>query len=157
MLISWGGCAHITWESLHPGQRWLASCKKFDDANNLLLRMYHIWDKIPLPIGIKPKMEKKEGVLTIHHEEAKSFIHASAQDTDAARSHTFSGVWIDEAGFTDYLDAMLAAVTPTTMAGGKLFLSSTPNGQDRFHNILVDGGRLDIEDAVGMLRLPGRH
>ena len=142
LMLSWGGAAHFSWEAEKPGQRFLISCKKLDDADALLERIWFIRERIPNPL--RAPATRKEGLITIHHELAPTYIHAAAQDTESARSYTFSRAWVDEASFTDNLSDFLAALTPTTMNGGKLLLTTTPNGRDTIYRLASDNGRLEL-------------
>lgn len=140
MMLSWFVLAAIAWEVLHPGRRWLVVCKKFESADRLLDRIWHVLQNIPAPL--RPKMDRKQGSITIHHGLAKSYVTACAQDSDDPRSMTYSGIFVDEGAFTDHLEDLFAAAKPTTMAGGKLAIVSSPNGRGFFYHILSDGGRL---------------
>lgn len=142
MMLTWGVGSLILWEAWTPGQRWLVSCKKFDDADEILNRIMGIHERTPE--FLRPKAVKKEGLITFQHGNVKSFIQAAAQDSEAARSRTYSGIYIDEASYTDNVGKMITASKPTTMAGGKVVMVTTPNGKDAIYNILTDNGRLEL-------------
>ncbi len=142
MMISWLCLSMVLFESMHPGRRWGISCKKFEAADELLDRLWGMYQR--LPEGLKPKAIRKQGLVTIQHPNAPSQIHAFSQDSDEARSKTFSGILVDEAAFCDHLDDLLAACKPTVMGGGKLWLVSTPNFLERFAEVLSDSGRVDL-------------
>lgn len=142
MLVSWWCLARILWEVLHPGRRWAVMCKKFEPADGLLERMWGIYLRLP---PMKPKATRKQGVITIFHPNgANSQVLAFAEDSDAARSQTFSGILVDEAAFTRNLSAAYVGAKPTTMAGGKLWLVSSPNGRGLFVDLLTDSGRIEV-------------
>ena len=147
LMISWGCLSLINWECWHPGRLWGVTCKRFDDADGLLGRIYHIYQNVPK--GIRPKVEKKKGVLTVSTDAGPpSTIMALSQDSDAPRSRTFSGLYIDEAAFTDNLSWLYASAKPTVQGGGKVVLTSSPNGVGFFTDLLTDTGRIDIEEVV---------
>jgi hypothetical protein len=142
MMVSWWGMAMIAWEVMHPGRRWAVTCRKFDDADALLERMWGILQRIPKQL--RPPMVRKEGTITVMHPDAPSQVLAVAQDSDAPRSRTFSGIWVDEAAFTDDLNKLYAAAKPTVMSGGRLVMVSSPNGRGLFYDLLSDHGRLEL-------------
>jgi len=144
LMLSWFFASIILHECLRtPGRRWLVSCKKEEDANELLLRMLLQYNQIPS--FLPPKLKAKYCLLTIHHPNGvNSTIEAAAENADDPRSKTYSGIWVDESSFTVNLSELLAAAGPTTMGGGKLVLTSTPNGRDYGYELLTDKGRLEF-------------
>lgn len=150
LMVSWWGMAYLGWALQTPGRRLGVMCRKFELADILLDRMWGVQQRIPIPekIGktrIRPRAVRKEGVISVQHPGgADSICMALAQDSDAPRSLTFSKLWVDEAAFTDSLDAVLQAAMPTVMAGGQIILASSPNGRGEFYNILCDYGRLEF-------------
>ena len=142
MMVSWVCMALIVWEIMHPGRQWAVTCKKFEDADALLERAWRIIENIPK--AFKPKVVRKQGVIRVEHPEAPSQVLALAQDSDAPRSRTFTGILIDEAAFTDNLEELYTAAKPTVMAGGKVILVSSPNGRGYMYELLTDSGRLEF-------------
>lgn len=118
------------------------NCKTFEGADSLLDRMWGIYQRIP--DGLRPPAVRKQGLITVQHKGAPSQVHAFSQNSDEARSKTYSGIVIDEAAFTDTLDDLLTASKPTVMGGGKIVLVSTPNFLERFAEVLSDNGRIDL-------------
>jgi hypothetical protein len=153
VMVSWGCMSAIGWEVLHPGRQWAVCCRKFEDADALLERLWGVLQRIPLTrqetnqrcrLWNGTAIERKQGLITVWHEGAPSRVLALAEDSDAPRSRTFSGILIDEAAFTSNLDSLYAAAKPTTMAGGKLVLGSSPNGRGLFYDLLTDSGRVAL-------------
>lgn len=143
MMVSWFFCTRILWEALHPGRRWLVCCRLEGAADALLERMWAQYNQIPE--SLRPPATRKETLITIQHGTGlESRIQAAAQNTDVARSFVFSGVWIDESAFTDNLADLVASCGPTTQGGGRLILSSTPNGREYSWNLLTDDGRIAV-------------
>lgn len=142
LMVSWFFCSRILHDCFSPGRRWLVTCKKEEDADALLGRMWVQYQNIPE--FLRPPAAKKEANLTIMHEGAESRIQAAAQNTDAPRSFTFSGIWIDEASFTDNIADLVTSAGPTAMAGGKIVLTTTPVGRDYVYGLLTDHGRLEF-------------
>lgn len=144
MMVSWWAMALVSWELWHPGRQWAVICRRFDDSDALLERCVGIMSRVAIPEGIRPKFVRKQGSIKVMHDSAPSQVLALAQDSDAPRSRTFSGMVVDEAAFTDNLEALYTAAKPTVMSGGKLVLVSSPNGRGLFHRLLTDSGRLEL-------------
>lgn len=142
MLVSWFCVSRILHDCYRPGRRWLVTCKKEEDADALLERMWVQHRNVPELV--RPKAKRSYGKLVIAHDGAESRIQAAAQNSDDPRSYTFSGIWIDEASHTDNVADLVASSGPTTMAGGKLVLTTTPNGKDYVYQLITDGGRLEL-------------
>ncbi|MGH7868624.1 MAG: hypothetical protein ACREP9_13600 [Candidatus Dormibacteraceae bacterium] len=142
MMVSWLCMSLVLFEALHPGRRWGVLCKQFASADDLLERAWAIYENIP--ISLRPKATRKQGLITVLHQNNPSRIHAFSQDSDEARSKTYSGLLIDEAAFAEHLEAVITAARPTVTGGGKLWLVSTPNFKEYFHTLLSDNGRIDL-------------
>lgn len=142
MMVSWHAMSMIVWAILRPGRQWGVACKKFEDADALLSRGWHIIEQLPL--ALRPKATRKEGLIRVEHDLASSQVMAFAQDSAAPRSRTFSGMLIDEGAFTDNLDKLYTASLPTVQAGGQLVIVSTPQGRGLFYDLISDNGRLAL-------------
>lgn len=104
--------------------------------------MWFIYER--LPKELRPKATRKNGFITIHHQDGASIIQAAAQSAEAPRSHTFSGILLDEMEFTDNAPALHTASMPTIFGGGKFVGVSTPNGKGYQYNLASDDGRIDL-------------
>jgi hypothetical protein len=142
MMASWLSMALILWEVYHPGRKWGVACRLFDPADALLERMWGIHERIPR--SLRPAATRKQGSITVKHDAADSLVLAFAEDSDAPRSMTLSGLLVDEAAFTDSLESLYGAAKPTTMSGGKLVLISSPSGRNLFYNLLTDNDRITL-------------
>lgn len=143
LMVSWFFCTRFLWECFNPGRRFLVCCKREEDADALLARMWTQYEQIPQ--FLRPQAVRKEAHIIVKHPNGgESRIQAAAQNTDAARSFTFSAVWVDESAFTDNLADLVAGAGPTTMNGGKLVLTTTPNGREYTYNLITDGGRVAL-------------
>jgi hypothetical protein len=142
MQVSWLFCALILWNCLQPGRRWLVVCKKFEAADDLLARMWFIYKK--LPTFLVPKAVRKQGFITIAHPEGDSIIQAAAQTSEDPRQYTFTGVWFDEAAWTDNAAQLHAALMPTIQGGGRFIATSSPAGKEYFWSLATEDGRYEI-------------
>lgn len=143
LMVSWLCLALILYYAYHPGKRWGVVCKQFASADELLERMWGMHQR--MPEGLVPvKVTRKQGLLSFLHPGAPSTVHAFSQDSDEARSKTYSGILVDEAAFAEKLDNLLTASKPTVMGGGKIWLVSTPNFVERFATVMSDNGRVTL-------------
>lgn len=144
LLCTWLMCAVVLHDCLRPGRRWLHICKKFESADANLERMWVIYQK--LPEALRPKAERKQGFIILHHKAAKSVIQASAQNSAEARQYTFTGAWVDEGAFAEDIEETHTALVPTIQGGGRFVMTTTPNGKgEYFYQLATEGGVIKLE------------
>lgn len=140
MQISWIMAAVVLWECLQPGRRWAVICKKFESADELLTRMWIIYNK--LPENLRPPAKRKEGVITILHPDNPSIIQAAAQNPEDVRQYTLSGVWFDESAFHSAAAEFHKALVPSIQGRGRAVITTTPNGREFFFFLAGISGKV---------------
>lgn len=140
LMVTWFMCCAVLHMALSPGKRILVFTKQEKGSSKNLDRIWEIYNY--LPAALRPKAKYANGVIEIDHPVAKSYIQAAVKNTNDPRQDTLSMIWIDESAFAPETLGLLGAALPTVAKGGRLVLTSTPNGREITYLILTDSDRI---------------
>lgn len=145
MMATWLFCCIASWiVAFQPAQRVGMISKKADDADALLERVNTVLKGLPRDrfyVPGNPEKDRKYG--EIHIPETDTTIMGLGENPDNVRQHTFSWIFDDEAAFQEYAEEIVRAVLAAVHGGNaRLTVVSTSNGEDYFHDIVTEGGRI---------------
>ena len=121
---------------MHPGQRVAFQSKKFEDANETLMRL-------DVSFGIMRKMHRNMSWPSCRYKQGRmlfpngSVIMAVAQGASVVRQYTFSAIFSDETAFQPESDEAFTAALPTILGGGKYTMVSSAH-PGFFQSIVYD-------------------
>lgn len=130
MMVTWLFVALFLHDAMFKtGRRHLFFSKKEDDAAHLIERTLIIYDFLPewLKERIPVKRPRGEKPLWIVFPLQKSRIIALPQGEHQSRGFTASGVFIDEAAFQEYFEALYSSTIPIIQGGGRMVAVSSAN------------------------------
>lgn len=148
LMVTWLFCAIASHELVcRPARRTAMISKKADDADEGLLgRIKTIYDLLPHNLYHVPEIDKKK--YLIHCPETGSAIHALGENAERGmRGFTFSWTFSDEFSFQELVEGQYRAALATVKGkGGRSRYTgvSTPNGEDLFHQVVSDGGKIPV-------------
>ncbi len=151
-------CAFLLWYILFNSNKTVALlANKLETAREILGRVQLAYQNLPfwLQSGV---IEFNKGSFAL---ENGSEIIASATSSDNIRGRSCNIVYIDEAAFVEHWDEFFASVYPTISSGKttQVFMTSTPNGLNHFHDI-IDNGKKKVNGyyviEVAWDQVPGR-
>lgn len=99
--------------------------KKEEDAAAILDRVEGAWKR--QPPWIRVPMHRTRGPHVMKFAENDSRLWAIPQGEDMIRSHTASGVLMDEVAFQDQAEGAYSAAQPSIEGGGRMTLLSSAN------------------------------
>lgn len=124
MMASWFYCAMFLWVCMtQRGKRCGWQGKKAEDTNEMLERIYGIWERLPESIRKKIPCEKR--FMHLRFPLTGCDIHAIPQGPDQVRQYTWSYFVIDEMAFQDDSEAGYYALLPALGKHGAAFMVST--------------------------------
>lgn len=129
VLVTWWACAVVSWELRRPG-RWGWISLKEETADAAVERVWSIVRNLG-GTGTRrewtdPQGLKWERTYTKLRCSSGASLSAMSQSADEARSHTFTGVFVDEAAFLPNFRETMSAMLPTIDGGGRAVLITTP-------------------------------
>lgn len=141
MMATWLFCCIGSWVvTFQQAQLVGFVSKKEGDADKLLERVKVVLDGLPRDRFYVPEAKKKYTELAVP--ESDSYILALSENPDGVRSHTFSWLFSDEVAFQEYAEDQVRATLPSVKGGARFTLVTTSNGEDPFHQIISEGGRI---------------
>lgn len=116
MMVTWLILACELWNVQYSrGQRIAIQSKKEEDADNLLQRMWTIYEHQPIWL----KQEGADAVFCeLRFPQMQSVVMGVAQGPHQLRQYTFSRIFSDELGFQDNAKDAYGASKPTVDGGG---------------------------------------
>lgn len=125
MMVTWTVAACILWNcQFHQGRRAAIQSKKEIDADNILQRIFTIYE-------MQPKWLKQPGAehvfCEIRFPAVRSVIMGIPQGPDQLRQYTFSDIFSDESGFQLEAKEAYGASKPTIDGGGRFCAVSSAN------------------------------
>jgi hypothetical protein len=144
MMATWLFCCIASWMvSFQHAQLIGFVSKKEGDADKLLERVQTVRRGLPRErfyVPGDPTRDKK--YAEIHVKETDSTIMALSENPDGVRSHTFSWLFSDEVAFQEYAAEQIRATLPAVKGGARFTLVTTSNGEETFHQVISEGGRI---------------
>lgn len=141
MMVSWlMVCALPLWYAMYyrpEGTRVFIMSKKEQDANAMIDRIKHIYDRIPDRI----KQSNPADPFTyckMTWSKRNSIIQGVPQGPDQLRQYTASLIISDETAFQERAEKAYEAAKPSLSGGGKYVSISTPNGKEFHYRIVKD-------------------
>lgn len=130
MMISWFACAMVLWTCMtRKGSRVGWQSKKAEDADQMLERIYGLWQRLPRSVREKYPCERK--FLYLRFPETDCDVHAIPQGPDQVRSYTWSLFISDEMAFQDDADRSYYTLLPALGKNGMAWIISTA-GPEQF-------------------------
>lgn len=124
MSMTWLFCGLYLHEAMFYNHRLtFFQSKKESDANELILRTYHMYSS--LPGWMQEYSPAERAHCRIDFERAKSRINGIPQGADHIRGFQPSGVFSDEAAYQVEVEKMLASIRPAIRSGGRLTMTSS--------------------------------
>jgi ATP-dependent Clp protease adapter protein ClpS len=122
-------CAYLFWFSVFRKDKTiLIASNKHKNSRAMISRIKFMYEKMPM--WLKPGV-KDDGwnALSLKFDNG-SVIESDATSETTGRGGSFSILYLDEVGFVPpkMQEMMWASISPTLATGGKLFITSTPNG-----------------------------
>ena len=134
IMISWFIVGMFDWACLKSeAQLCGIQTQKSDDANDLIIRGYGIWDRLPPVIKEVAPCTRKENHLSFPA--TNSDFRGFPRGADQVRRLTFSKIAVDEAAYVDELAATMTAIMPTLDEHAWFILISS--AKQSFFNELV--------------------
>ncbi len=129
--------AYIVWKMVFsPGTKVVLMANKLKLAKNQLLRTAaNMIKKLPEFLIIKPTDSDSMEYKVYDN---GSEMMALAASSDGCRGFSPHIVVLDEAAYLDELEAAYTSIKGSLGVSGKMFMISTPNGQNLFYNIYKD-------------------
>lgn len=147
VMITWLFCCIAAHEHLFRSARRSAFIsKKFDDANALLDRVMVVKAQLPKDRFEVPQVRRVAGLIECA--ETSSIIQAMSEEARELRSYTFSWIFSDELAFQEQAGEIIRAAMPTIQKDRFTGVSSV-NGEDVFHAMVTDGGRIPAPAGAG--------
>lgn len=141
MMATWLFVCIASWlVTFQPAQLIGFVSKKEGDADMLLERCKVVLDGLPTNRFYVPQYKKKYAELAVPEQDSK--ILALSENPEGVRSHTFSWLFSDEVAFQEYAEDQVRATLPSVKGGARFTLVTTSNGEDPFHQIISEGGRI---------------
>lgn len=136
MMVSWMACAMVLWNCLSRKARRVGwQSKKSEDADQMLERIYGLWQRLPEPIKERNPCERK--YLYLRFPTTDCDVHAIPQGPDQVRSYTWSLFISDEMAFQEADDKSYYALLPALGKNGMGVLISTA-GPGHFEQLYND-------------------
>lgn len=122
-------CAYLFWFSIFRKDKTiLIASNKHKNSRAMITRIKYMYEH--LPMWLKPGV-KDDGwnALSLKFDNGCR-IESDATSETTGRGGSFSILYLDEVGFVPprVQELMWASISPTLATGGKLFITSTPNG-----------------------------
>lgn len=143
MMVTWVFACIAAWVVMwQPAQLIGFQSKKEGDADKIIDRVMNVLNGLPRDRFYVPEVKRKATELWVP--EADSKILALSENPDAVRSHTFSWLFSDEIAFQEYAAEAIRATLPSIHGGARFTLVSTSNGEETFHGVVTEGGRIPV-------------
>lgn len=138
MTVTWSILLYITWDCIfNQGRKWFVQSKKEEDSDAHLDRIKATLDL--LPEWLIPRYKKRYCKIIFKH--SGSEIKAVAQNPDAYRQYTASGVFVDEDEEQENYESCITSILPMTK---KLISVGTAKGVNYKHKLMT-GEALDAD------------
>lgn len=146
MMVSWFACAMVLWYCLfRKAQRIGWQSKKAEDADEMLKRIYGLWDRLPPPMRDQHPCTMRQ--YHLHFTGSDSDVHAIPQGPDQVRQYTWSLFISDEMAFQEGADAAYFTLLPALGKNGMgVFISTAFPGH--FETLFEDEEASEIEGAL---------
>lgn len=136
MMASWFACAMILWTCLSKKAKRIGwQSKKSDDADQMLERIYGLYQRLPAFVRDQNPCDRK--FLSLSFPATDANVHAIPQGPDQVRSYTWSLFVSDEMAFQDCDDEAYYALLPALGKVGMGVLISTA-GPGHFEQLYSD-------------------
>lgn len=124
MMVSWFACAMVLyWCLTKKAKRIGWQGKKAEDTNQMLLRIYGIWSRLPQAVRDENPCEQK--FMHMHFPNTKCDLHAIPQGEEQVRQYTWSLFILDEMAFQVDAEAAYYALLPALGKHGMAVAIST--------------------------------
>jgi hypothetical protein len=154
-------CAYLFWFSIFRKDKTvLIASNKHKNSRAMITRIKYMYEH--LPMWLKPGV-KDDGwnALSLKFDNGCR-IESDATSETTGRGGSFSILYLDEVGFVPprVQELMWASISPTLATGGKLFITSTPNGDADLFATLWRGAEAGtngfVSHAIEWNQVPGR-
>jgi len=146
LMMTWLFSCIASWMvTFQPAQLIGIVSKKEVDADAVLQRIHTVIKGLPADRFYVPiNAEKCKTYARITNPESDSQILGLSENPDGVRSHTFSWVLSDEVAFQEYAEEQMRATMASVKGGARYTLVTTSNGEEHFHNVISEGGRIPV-------------
>jgi hypothetical protein len=154
-------CAYLFWFSIfHKDKTVLITSNKHKNSSEMISRIKYMYENLPdfLKPGVTDDGWNK---LSLKFETGSRIISDATSET-TGRGGSFSILYCDETAFVRPMiqTEFWASISPTLATGGKLFMTSTPNGDSDLFATLWRGAIADINGmkplTIKWNQVPGR-
>jgi len=154
-------CAYLFWFSIfHKDKTVLITSNKHKNSSEMISRIKYMYENLPdfLKPGVTDDGWNK---LSLKFETGSRIISDATSET-TGRGGSFSILYCDETAFVRPMiqTEFWASISPTLATGGKLFMTSTPNGDSDLFATLWRGAIADINGmkplTIHWTQVPGR-
>lgn len=143
LMMTWLFASIASWSvTFQQARRVGFISKKEADADAILERVMTVYDGLPHERFYVPKVRKK--YARIDCDEQDSLVQALSENPEGVRSFTYSWIFSDEVAFQDYAAEQQRAAMAAVKGGARYTLVTTSNGEEHFHSVITEGGRIPV-------------
>ncbi len=136
MMVSWFACAMVLyWCLTKKAKRIGWQGKKAEDTNQMLLRVYGLWERLPKSVRDEHPCEQK--FMHLRFPSMSCDIHAIPQGEEQVRQYTWSLFILDEMAFQIDAEPAYYALLPALGKHGMAVAISTA-GPGHFETLYAD-------------------